>query len=113
MATIDRGTILVARQSFTVWDGGRMLRFRRGRTTIREGHRLLEGREDRFKPLELTFELDDRPAPAASSGSSRPSALEEFAALRAKAKSLGIPATGKRPELEAAIAAEERRRRGG
>lgn len=58
MATVNRGTIYVARQSFSVWDGGRLLAFRRGRTTIRAGHRLLEGREDRFAPLVVTHEVD-------------------------------------------------------
>src|SRR5262245_50436951 len=67
------GAILVASRSFVLWDGGRMVRFLRGKTTIREGHRLLEGNEDRFKPFVVDFELpadptDDElePAPAAS-----------------------------------------------
>lgn len=55
------GKILVASQSFVLWDAGRMLRFRRNRTTIREGHRLLEGNEERFKPLSVDFDIESRP----------------------------------------------------
>jgi hypothetical protein len=97
MATIERGTILVARQSFVVWDGGRMVPFRRGRTTIREGHRLLKGHEDRFAPLVVTHDLEETSSP-----------LEIYAQLRTRAKELGLPATGKAVELEAAIAKAER-----
>jgi len=115
MATINHGTIYVARQSFVVWDGGRMLRFRRGRTTIRAGHHLIEGRENRFAPLEVTYEVEpaSAPSPAASSSSTKkapPPGAAERAALVARAKALGIPAKGKSAELEVAIEAEERSR---
>lgn len=42
-----------------------------------------------------------------SSGSGAPSALAGYAALKARAKELGIPAKGKADELAAAIAAAE------
>jgi hypothetical protein len=116
MATIDHGTIYVARQSFVVWDGGRMLRFRRGRTTIRAGHHLIEGREKSFAPLEVTYELEPAPSPAASSSSTKkapPPGAAERAALVARAKALGIPAKGKSVDLEAAIAAIETADTGG
>ena len=38
-----------------------------------------------------------------------PTGLAEFAALRARATDLGIPATGKKADLTKAIAAEEKR----
>ena len=49
-------------------------------------------------------------APKASRSSSEaPAGLAEFAAIKARAKELGIPATGKKVDLVAAIAAEEQR----
>lgn len=113
MATIDHGTIYVARQSFVVWDGGRMLRFRRGRTTIRAGHHLMKGLEHRFAPLEVTYELEPAPSPAAAASSPKkapPPGAAARAALVARAVELGIPAKGKSVDLEAAIAAEEKTR---
>jgi hypothetical protein len=38
-----------------------------------------------------------------------PTALAEFAAIKARAKELGLPATGKKADLEGAIKAEEQR----
>jgi hypothetical protein len=58
MAVINRGQVYVAAKSFVVWDEGRMIRFRRGRTTIREGHPLLAEREDRFQPFAVTHEYE-------------------------------------------------------
>lgn len=47
--------------------------------------------------------------PAASRSRTAPTGLGRYAALKARAKELGLPATGKADELEAAIAAEEAR----
>lgn len=53
------GAILVAKTSafFRVPDGN-IVRLRKGRTTIREGHPYLRGREHMFIVLKPTFDLD-------------------------------------------------------
>jgi len=63
------GAVLVANKSFIVWDQGRMLRFIRNRTTIREGHRLLAGRGDRFVPLTVDFDIAQAPRSTTSARS--------------------------------------------
>lgn len=100
MAAIDRGSVYVARQSFVVWDGGRMLRFRRGRTTIREGHPLLKGREDRFAPQRVTYEVAGSDAPVTDDGPS-------YTDLQAEAKSLGLATRGTKAEISGRIQAHE------
>lgn len=60
------GKILVASQSFVLWEGGRMVRFRRNRTTIREGHPFQVANEQRFKPLKVDFDVDLTPRVSAS-----------------------------------------------
>ena len=103
MTTQSRGTIFVPRRSFITHVNGRMLRFYAGRTTVREGHPILEGLEQDFRPL--TVEYDVVQAPAVNAGG-----LSRLNELRARASELGLPASGKAPDLEAAIAAEEQRR---
>ena len=60
------GKVLVASQSFVLWDAGRMVRFRRNRTTIREGHPLLVGNEQRFRPQKVDFDVAMAPRPTAA-----------------------------------------------
>lgn len=71
------GKVLVASQSFVVWEGGRMVRFRRNRTTIRDGHPLLEGNEHRFRPFKVDFDL--ALAPKATTGGEAPVKADTFA----------------------------------
>lgn len=108
MATVDRGAIYVATVSFMDHSLGRPLAIRRRRTTVAEGHPLLRAYPDRFKPLVPTFDVEPKPT---SRPTSTASPLQEFAALKDRAKALGLPVSGKKADLEAAIAAEERRRR--
>lgn len=108
MKTTGRDDVLVPRETFIVWDEGRMLRFRRNRTTIRVGHRLLEGREHRFRPFKVDFDVDLTPE-VVSNGTG---GLQAFTALRSRAKALGVTARGNTAELEAAIAAAEKRQAG-
>jgi hypothetical protein len=79
MATVNRGTIYVATESFVVWDEGRMVRFRRGRTTIREGHPFFADHEYRFRPQTVDHEFEPpkakpEPKPAAAKPEPKPAA---------------------------------------
>jgi hypothetical protein len=56
------GKILVATTSATFDHEGRRIWLRQGRTTAREGHPILKGRENLFKPLEVDFEVTEKPA---------------------------------------------------
>lgn len=63
-----------------------------------------------YLPITDAPEADDsRGATAALAGDGAGSGLERHRALKARAKELGLPATGKVAELEAAIAAAETR----
>lgn len=55
--------ILVARQSFTAELDGVPVSVVRGVTHVREGHPLLEGREELFEPVTVHFEVNSA-APA-------------------------------------------------
>jgi hypothetical protein len=66
MATVNRRPVLVAAESFVIWDEGRMVRFRRNRTTIEDGHRYLDGQEHRFRPFAVTFPVDPPVEPRAA-----------------------------------------------
>lgn len=68
--------IFVARESFTITLDGVPTPVHKGRTRVREGHALLEGREHLFEPLTVQFDLPEQataapgekrntPAPAA------------------------------------------------
>jgi hypothetical protein len=60
--------ILIASESFlTDWEGQRRI-FTAGQTTIREGHPLVKGREQMFKPLTVDYEL---PEPKKDEGAHR------------------------------------------
>jgi hypothetical protein len=106
--------ILVPTRNFNVWVGGRLRTFRRGRTTVRDGHPILDSgelRRDWFRPLTVDYDVEDRPATLAATANGRaapvPAALAERAALVSRARELGIPAKGKSDELAAAVAAAE------
>lgn len=90
--------------------------------TVAAGHPLLKGRiqsGNYFRPFTPTFgpvepepEAEPEPTPEpepVEPTSEQPTGLEAYAALQARAKDLGLPATGKSVELEAAIKAEEDR----
>jgi hypothetical protein len=59
--------ILVARTSGVISLDGQMMRIAKGKTTIRSGHPLLNGREHLFEPLSVTFELPVEAAAKATS----------------------------------------------
>lgn len=89
-----RAAIHVARKTFLIEHN---LWVRQGDTVV-DGHPILKGRAEYFEPFKPTFgELE-------VAESDPPSGLEAYAVLVARAKELGIPATGKAAELEAAIA---------
>lgn len=52
------GRILVAATSATFTFEGRKVFLAQGRTMVREGHPILEGREGLFKPLVIDFEVE-------------------------------------------------------
>lgn len=57
--------ILVAKRSAIVMFDGRRVTIRAGRTHVRAGHPILDGRQDMFEPIKVEFEVDDEPkAPA-------------------------------------------------
>jgi hypothetical protein len=70
------GAILVARESVIFAYDGNQVYIHKGRTTVREGHPVLRGREDLFEPLVPTFDLDSPPprpaAPPGRRGPGRP-----------------------------------------
>lgn len=51
--------IFVAKTSAMFRDSdGNMVRIRRGKTTARQGHPILRGREHMFEPLTVTFDVE-------------------------------------------------------
>lgn len=62
------GAILIAAESAMFDFEGRRVFITAGKTTAREGHPVLKGREKLFRPLEVDFDLPDGgskpPAPA-------------------------------------------------
>lgn len=102
MGKATGAAIFVAKEAFTV--GGSQF-VPQGATAV-AGHPIMKGRAHLFEPFVPTFGTFE--AEAASDNGSQPSGLGAYAALVAKAKELGIPATGKAAELEAAIAAAEK-----
>jgi hypothetical protein len=100
--------ILVPRQSFIVWQDGRPLRFRKGRTTVRQGHTILDGREHQFRPLTVDFDVNVAPKPATSRPASRPFAQPKASPKRSapSAKPKASPTARPAPKA-AATPAEE------
>jgi hypothetical protein len=79
---------------------------------LRDPHVRVAGDEDvpRGTPERPTgpVTLADLPS-GATKGGAAPSGLDHYRALKARAKEIGLPATGSSADLEAAIAAEEKR----
>lgn len=80
-----------------------------GRTLVRGIPASLEGRAAESASSHPDVRSIDAPGAKKGSAAKAPAALAEFAAMRARAKELGIRATGKKADLAAAIEAEERR----
>lgn len=84
-----------------------------GRTLDRGQPTILEGRAAEAAASHPNVSALDAlaggKARAARPTADRPAAFAEFAALKARAKDLGLPATGKKADLEAAVAAAEAR----
>lgn len=51
-------TIYRAKESFTTTVGGKDISVIEGRTTVREGHPLLKGRETLFEPLVVDYDVE-------------------------------------------------------
>jgi hypothetical protein len=54
----NKGLIYVATESFMVELDGNPVAVRKDITRVREGHPLLEGRENLFKPITAHFEVE-------------------------------------------------------
>lgn len=52
------GAILVAREGAMLEYEGRRVFLNAGKTTVREGHPILKGREHLFEPLAVDFEVE-------------------------------------------------------
>jgi len=63
------GGILVALQSAFFTHEGQPVTVIQGRTTVREGHPILRGRENLFGPIGVDYELPSAPAKTAKSAS--------------------------------------------
>ena len=64
--------ILVPTETFVVWHEGRLVRFRTGRTTVRQGHPLTAGEEHRFRPLSVDFDIAQAPKAQAGPAAGAP-----------------------------------------
>jgi hypothetical protein len=75
--------ILVARESFTTMLDGETVTVHAGATRVREGHPLLEGREELFEPLEIQYDIEqatDAPGEKRSRSKKKPAKQEEQSA---------------------------------
>lgn len=104
------GQILVAKTSAAFSFDGKSVILSAGRTTVREGHPILEGREALFEPMKVDFELDseapDDPPPVETPPTSdpveppadqRPVTAAEVRAWAAN-NGIDVPAKGRLPE---------------
>lgn len=58
---MTEGAILVAKTGAMFDYEGQKVFLVAGRTTVREGHPVLKGREHLFRPLKVDFEMEDPP----------------------------------------------------
>jgi len=66
------GRIFVARESFVCDYDGRRVSIVRGRTRVREGHPIMQGREHKFEPLTVDYDIEEATArPGARRGARR------------------------------------------
>ena len=92
---MSKGEILVARKTAVMQVGDQRVTIRKGITRVREGHPLLEGREDMFEPISVHYDVEQA---TAEPGEKRELPIDQ-AVVRAWAKEQGIdvPARGKIP----------------
>jgi hypothetical protein len=100
MAAKSGPAIFVAKESFHL--KGQLVP---AGSTVVDGHPMLKGRAHLFRPFVPTFgtlavDEPEKPAVSAAAG------LEARRELVERAKALGLPASGKSADIEAAIAAE-------
>lgn len=99
--------ILIATKTASLVFNGRPIVIKQGRTTVREGHPLLDAAGGMFEPLRVDFDLEDaKPArvrtPAAPVKEPEPSGPERPAAKDVRAwaaeNDVEVPARGKIPD---------------
>lgn len=105
MAKHEAEGLFVPKKSFVVFADGVRHVFRGEATVVRENHPLMRGREAMFRPLRVHYETGAEVSVQRTSGA--PNALAVRQALVARARALGLPASGKSAELEARIADAE------
>lgn len=57
------GDILVAKQTAVLVYDGRQITITGGRTTVRAGHPILDGREQMFEPIRIDFDVEQPAEP--------------------------------------------------